>query len=248
MSEQPVFPEQADPDNDGWYKVAEEMSTWHPGLQEHARRNLAKRQLGHLVRSAEIDGYRDGWGFFDTTTVDPAEFQITDNDDLRIEQILGEKEEVRAKVGPLDAEKLAIAQEGMCRLFAAAWGFDNDKIVNITQAREKLFELNTPARAKTKQALHAKGKYLCYQRPRPGVKYHEAFASDWFGDYLHFGVNALPNNTEETDTLDTLMRVYIHAKPEYAGHIAAEVIRRMRTRYQKEIYGKVLDISTADSP
>ena len=36
-------------EEDGWQAVAEQMHEWHPGLQEHARRNLAERGLTHLI-------------------------------------------------------------------------------------------------------------------------------------------------------------------------------------------------------
>jgi hypothetical protein len=40
-------------DEDGWKNVAKQMDTWHPGLQEHAKRHLKKRGLLHLVTAQD---------------------------------------------------------------------------------------------------------------------------------------------------------------------------------------------------
>lgn len=59
MSEQP--PEQQTPANPntqadiGWDRVAQEMHTWHPGLQEHAKRHLQERGLLHLVSPTDSE-------------------------------------------------------------------------------------------------------------------------------------------------------------------------------------------------
>lgn len=46
-------------EEDGWRAVAEQMHEWHPGLQEHARRNLAERGLSHLVSDDQLTQPRD---------------------------------------------------------------------------------------------------------------------------------------------------------------------------------------------
>lgn len=59
MSEQPSQQPDNAHEEDGWRAVAEQMHEWHPGLQEHARRNLAERGLSHLVSDNQLTQPRD---------------------------------------------------------------------------------------------------------------------------------------------------------------------------------------------
>jgi len=149
---------------------------------------------------------------------------------------------------PLPPERRVVAQDGVRRLFEAAWGFDKGALSDVREARLRLHQLGQPKWTAKKDGLYRQGRYIRYQHgPLEGRRY-EAFVHGGGSDFLHFGVPDVPAGTPNHDKLDTFMRVYVHAKPEYTGHIAAEVVRRMRDTYGKEIYGKISDTSTADDP
>lgn len=48
-----------DQDHEGWKQVAKDMSDWHPGLQEHAKRHLALRGLLPETPTEEVDAPLD---------------------------------------------------------------------------------------------------------------------------------------------------------------------------------------------
>lgn len=250
MTEKPTSITSYDQTASGLTPSINEYSRQQLDPHERTRRGLAARSINSLPKENDrLASYESGWGFFNEHAITPDGFHITQDDDLLLDVLLGEKIKEPLKQEPLSPEKCLVAQDGIRRLFSAAWGFNDGKPATLHEARQKLYELNQPERRATKIKLYKSGKFLQYQRPKPGTKYHEVYEDNgWYGDFLHFGVNAMPDNTPENDKLDHLMRVYVHAQPEYAGHIAAEMIRRMRSRYGKEIYGKALDISTADSP
>jgi len=226
-----------------------DMQGWHPDLQEHAKRNLARHGLDYLIASKnQLASYEGGWGFFETHSITPDEFQITKDDDLLIDIILNEQPELVKDRKPLSPERRAIAQDGVRRLFEAAWGLDRGDLSNVREARLRLYQLGQPKHAAKKAELYRQGRYVRYQNgPLEGKRY-EAFVYGIGSGFLHFGVTNVTASTPDHDKLDTFMRVYIHAKPEYAGHVGAEIVRRMRAKYNKEIYGKILDTSTDDSP
>lgn len=70
MSEQLPQDSNVPHEDEGWRAVAEQMHEWHPGLQEHAKRNLAERGLTHLINQKS-----------DTISVD----MVIDEDAERIE-------------------------------------------------------------------------------------------------------------------------------------------------------------------
>lgn len=249
MSEQPHISSSHDHDTQGWNDVAEKMHTWHPDLQQHARRNLAKRGLDHLMTDKnKLASYEGGWGFFDEHSLTPGEFQVTQDDDLLIDTLLGEQSRPAYEQEPLSPERRETAQIGVTKLFEAAWGFDKGTLSDIREARLRLAQLQEPAREAKKNELYQKGHYIRYQGGPLAGKRYDAFVHGSGSDFLHFGVPDVAADTPPGDKLDNLMRVYVHAKPEYAGHIVAEIVRRMRNNYGKEIYGKISDISTDDQP
>lgn len=212
-------------------------------LQEDAKRSPGDLLAGH----SQLASYEGGWGFFEEHSVVPSEFQLTQNDDLLIDTILDEQPRPAVDYGPLSSERRAVAQDGVRRLFEAGWGFDNGTLEDVREARLRLHQLDSPKLSATKNWLYQKGRYIRYQDGPLEANRYEAFVNGSGSDFLHFGVAETPANTSDYDRLDTFMRVYIYAKPEYAGHIAAEIVRRMRDQYGKEIYGKISDISTDDS-
>jgi len=193
-------------------------------------------------------GYESGWGFFDEHLIDPPQFQVTSDDDYLVDVLLGEKKAKELEPGPLSPEKRLIAEEGVRRLFITVWDINNDALATVGEAREKLYEIEQPDNKALRDELHRSGKNMHYQVSQPGkIKYHEMFKDDWYGQFLHFGVAETPTGTPEEDKLDTWMRVYMNAKPEYAADIASEIVMRMRSTYNKSIYGKIHDISSAES-
>lgn len=125
---------------------------------------------------------------------------------------------------------------------------NSDALTTLDEDRKKLYELEQPDNKALRDKLHRSGKHMHYQVFKAGkIKYHEAFKDDSYSQFLHFGVAEAPIGTPEEDKLDTWMRVYINAKPEYAADIASEIVMRMRSTYNKSIYGKIHDISSAES-
>lgn len=219
--------------------------TRHKGV----RRSLARHGLDNLIDDNDNHAsYEGGWGFFEDDSFTPPEFQVTRDDDYLIDTILNEQSRPALDRGPLSPERQAIAQEGVKRLFEAAWGFDRGTLEDVREARLRLYQLDRPERAIKKKELYQQGKYIRYQGGPLEDNRYDAFINGSGSDFLHFGVAETANSTPASDRLDSFMRVYIYTRPEYAGHVAAEIVRRMRNNYGKEVYGKISDTSTDADP
>lgn len=232
-----------------WKDTLQGIDSYHPAIQPHAHRHLAARGMldaGEVQLSEEtLASYEGGWGFFNQTSMDPPEFQVTADDDLYVDVLLGEqKAEGYYSINEtLDDEQKAKAQQGIAWLFEAAWGLPKGTFTDIDEARLRLYQLEDESNKDKKQELLRQGKQVHYQVDKR-VKYHELFQREHFdGKFLHFGTYEKPANEE--DLLDHPMRVYVHTQPEAVGHVAAETVRRMDDIYDKSIYGKLWDVSTA---
>ena len=219
--------------------------------------------------SSEKNSYEGGWGFFDEGhSLNPPEYQVTADDDLWVKDFLTDDSELptQEKPQPLTPEQKAIANAGTARAAALVLGLDLREVggtptmLQIRSYIDKLHGNPDPKYAERLKLLRASGRDVHYQNIRAGRRdrsLNDAMEDGWeyefngekhpgkLGvDYLHLGrIKRLP---ESADKLDEIMRVYVYAKPEYAGEIAATVLEDVKEKTGHVIYGKLWDVSTSD--
>ncbi len=216
------------------------------------------------VTSPEKNSYEGGWGFFnDGNALNPKEYQVTANDDLWVAQLVGEVPKTPDKKHrPLTPEQKAFANAGTAKAAAMILGLnERDTPYTMRDIRDHISKLSLdPAYQDRRKLLKAHGRDVHYQglRARPGTSLNDLMEDGWqykksdgsmgqgrLGvDFLHFG---RPSRIEDSaDKLDEIMRVYVYAKPEYAGPIAAAVIKQVHEKTGHYLYGKLWDVSTYD--
>lgn len=126
-----------------------------------------------------------------------------------------------------------IAEQGMLDLVKAEFVTSVPSGDTMEDMRKGIWTLNdTPA---VKADFARLGRAMSYQNMREPSYLNEG------GDWLHFGINR--NYAGATDLLPSQMRIYVSPLSEYAGHVAAKVIRgSMEHGYKPN--GKVFDDSS----
>jgi hypothetical protein len=161
--------------------------------------------------SPEKGSYENGWGFFDEgSSLTPTEFTFTADDDLYVDtKFLGlDRSESFSDVDrslPLNPERRAVCEQGICRAIETKWGLEQGKLTSIHSARNylQLVAQNNPGYKDKPQAIY-------YQNisNNPQGKKLSAYAKG-SSDYLHFG-NSQFRHFAAPDKLDAVMRVYVH--------------------------------------
>lgn len=219
-------------------------------------------------KTSEKNSYQGGWGFFNEgNSLHPPEYQVTADDDLWAAELLGEAEEpiddaYEQKNTPLSPEQKRIANRGTARAAALTLGLKPENYPTMRHVRDYIDKLALdPSKKERYQLLKAHGRDVHYQniRSKPDRPLSATMEDGWkytdldgelkegqIGvDYLHFG---RPRRVHESpDKLDNIMRVYVYAKPEYAGEIAAVVIEKVHEKTGHYLYGKLWDVSTSNN-
>ena len=219
------------------------------------------------TKNPEKNSYEGGWGFFDEgNSLNPEEYQITADDDLWVANYLETSDDShptqeKEKPQPLTPEQKAIASAGTARAAALTLALKPENYPTMRHIRDYMDTLRlNPAYTDRLQQLKSHGRDVHYQnisskadRPLSAtmedgwkVKHLDGTYDDGILgiDFLHFG---RPRRVPESpDKLDEIMRVYVYARPEYAGIIAATVIEQVKKQTGHYIYGKLWDVSTSD--
>ncbi|GEM_PF-5935358 len=228
---------------------------------EHEHTRDTARELGGLAASEHANGsietegsYQNGWGFFDNNSgVFDQEYTVFGDDDLFIDQVLGKRQAYKKEQLPLSPERQAEAELHMTRFMEAAWGLPYKTFKNLEHARNKIDKIERPENRFVRENMLKQGRYLQYQSPvqyrdqtKNSKTIHDILASPYSSPtMLYFGRPMNEDSILKDDKLDSIMRVYVHAKPEYAAAIAGKVIIEMRKRLPDyELYGKLTDIAT----
>ncbi len=191
---------------------------------------------------------------------------MTANDDLWVAELLGEVEEpidnaYEQKNTLLSPEQKLIANRGTARAAALTLGLKPENYPTMRHIRDYIDKLTLdPSRKERYQLLRSHSRDVHYQnlRSRPDRSLSATMEDGWkieingelkegnLGvDYLHLG---RPRHVPDSpDKLDNIMRVYVYAKPEYAGEIAATVIEKVHEKTGRYLYGKLWDISTSNN-
>lgn len=232
----------------------------HEYTRDAARKGTA-RELGglaaseHANSSIETEGsYQNGWGFFDDNNgVFDQGYTVFGDDDLFIDQVLGERQALKKEQLPLSPERRAEAELHMTRFMEAAWGLPYKTFEDLEHARNKIDKIERPENELVREDMLRQGRYLQYQSPvqyrdqtKDSKTIHDILASPYSSPtMLYFGRPMNEDSIPKDDKLDSIMRVYVHAKPEYAAAIAGKAILEMRKRLPgHELYGKLTDIAT----
>lgn len=217
---------------------------------------------------SEKNSYQGGWGFFNEgNSLNPSEYQVTANDDLWVAELLGKAEEpidnaYEQKNTVLSPDQKLIANRGTARAAALMLGLKPENYPTMRHIRDYIDKLTLdPSQRERYQLIKAHGRDVHYQNIQSkldrglsaamedGWKYKDFNGELKEGqlgiDYLHIG---RPRHVPESpDKLDNIMRVYVYAKPEYAGEIAATVIEKVHEKTGRYLYGKLWDISTSNN-
>lgn len=219
------------------------------------------------TKNPEKNSYEGGWGFFDEgNSLNPKEYQITADDDLWVANYLETSDDYhptqeKEKPRPLTPEQKAIANADTARAAALTLALKPENYPTMRHIRDYMDKLRlNPAYTDRLQQLKSHGRDVHYQNisskadrslsaaMEDGWRYKKfdgTYSEGSLGvDFLHFG---RPRRVPESpDKLDEIMRVYVYARPEYAGTIAATVIEQVKEQTGHYVYGKLWDVSTSD--
>lgn len=199
----------------------------------------------HTPKNPERNSYEGGWGFFNEgNSLNPTEYQVTGDDDVWVDGLLGEPYRgPRSKIDrkfPLSEERRRIASKGIREAIEAYWKLEPGAAgKNMRQMRN-----NLQATAEQTDEYHRVPNRIAYQDIATNRTNSRESLVDNIGDkatnlYLHFG--RLTSQEASPDKLDAVMRVYTYSAPEYAGAIAAAVIKASQEQLDHNVHLKLID-------